>query len=71
VPGEDDKTFSTVASPKAAWPRQVRQRRRMGVMQATPGLDQSASKSSPHERILGKREGICLPDVGPKGKGTL
>jgi hypothetical protein len=40
----------------------------MGVMQATPRLDQSASRSPPHERIRGKREGICLPDAGPKEK---
>jgi hypothetical protein len=70
-PGEDDKTPPTVASPKEAWPRQDRQRRRTGVTQATPELNQSASKSLPHERIRGKREGICLQDAGPKGKATL
>jgi hypothetical protein len=70
-PGEDDKTLPTVASPKVARPRQDRQRRRMGVTQATPRLDQSASRSPPHERIQGKREGICFLDAGPKGKATL
>jgi hypothetical protein len=35
---------------------------------ATPGLHQPASRSLPHERIRGKREGICLPDAGPRGK---
>jgi hypothetical protein len=37
-------------------------------MHATTILQQPASKSLPHERIQGKREGICLPDVGPRGK---
>jgi hypothetical protein len=35
---------------------------------ATPGLHQPASRSLPHERIRGKREGICLPDAGPRGE---
>jgi hypothetical protein len=69
--GKDDRAFLTVASPKVAWPRQDRQRRRTGVTPATPGLDQSASKSLPHERIQGKREGICLQDASPKGKANL
>jgi hypothetical protein len=43
----------------------------MGMMQATSGLHQPASKSLPHERIRGKREGICLPDAGPKGEKAL
>jgi hypothetical protein len=40
----------------------------MGVTHATTGLHQPASKSLPHERIRGKREGICPPDAGPRGK---
>jgi hypothetical protein len=67
-PGDEDKIPPTAVSPKLVWPQQVRQRQRTGVTQATPGLDQSASKSSPHERIRGKRKGICLPDAGPRGK---
>jgi hypothetical protein len=38
------------------------------VTQATSRLHQPASKSLPHERIRGKREGICLPDAGPRGE---
>jgi hypothetical protein len=67
-PGDEDKIPPTAVLPKVVWPRQDRQRRRMEVTHATPGLDQSASKSSPHERIRGKRKGICLPDAGPRGK---
>jgi hypothetical protein len=67
-PGEDDKISPTAISPKVAWPRQDRQRRRTGMMQATSRLHQPASRSLPHERIRGKREGICLPDVGPRGE---
>jgi hypothetical protein len=66
--GEDDKIPPMAASPKVARPRQDRQRRRTGIMPATPGLHQPASRSLPHERIRGKREGICLPDAGPRGK---
>jgi hypothetical protein len=40
----------------------------MGVAHATIGLHQLESKILPHERIRGKREGICLPDAGPRGK---
>jgi hypothetical protein len=39
-------------------------------MPATTGLHQPASRSLPHERIRGKREGICLPDAGPKGENA-
>jgi hypothetical protein len=49
-------------------PRQDRQRRRTGMTQATYRLHQPASKSLPHERIRGKREGICLPEAGPRGE---
>jgi hypothetical protein len=70
-PVKDDKTPPTAVSPKVAWPRQDRQRWGPGMMQATPGLNQSASKSLPHERMQGKREGICLQDAGLKGKATL
>jgi hypothetical protein len=38
---------------------------------ATPELHQPASRSLPHERIQGKREGICLPDAGPRGEGAF
>jgi hypothetical protein len=38
------------------------------MTQATSRLHQPASKSLPHERIRGKREGICLPDADPRGK---
>jgi hypothetical protein len=41
------------------------------VTPATTGLHQPASRSLPHERIRGKREGICLPDAGPKGEKAL
>jgi hypothetical protein len=40
-------------------------------MPTTIGLHQPASRSLPHERIRGKREGICLPDAGPKGEKAL
>jgi hypothetical protein len=43
----------------------------MGVTPATTELHQPASKSLPHERIRGKREGICLPDARPKGEKVL
>jgi hypothetical protein len=67
-PGNKDKIPPRAISPKVAWPRQDRQRQRMGMTQATSRLHQPASKSLPHERIRGKREGICLPDAGPRGK---
>jgi hypothetical protein len=65
---QDDKIPPTAASPKVARPRQDRQRRRTGITPATPGLHQPASRSLPHERIRGKREGICLPDACPRGE---
>jgi hypothetical protein len=40
-------------------------------MPTTIGLHQPASRSLPHERIRGKREGICLLDAGPKGEKAL
>jgi hypothetical protein len=67
-PGEDDKIPPTAVSPKVPWPRQDRQRRRTSMMQATSRLHQPASRSLPHIRIRGKREGICLPDAGPRGE---
>jgi hypothetical protein len=67
-PGENDKIPPTAISLKVAWPRQDRQRRRTGMTQATSRLHQPASRSLPHERIRGKREGICLPDAGPRGQ---
>jgi hypothetical protein len=67
-PGDEDKIPPIAVSAKVAWPRQDRQRRRTGVTQATSRLHQPVSKSLPHERIQGKREGICLPDAVPWGK---
>jgi hypothetical protein len=67
-PGNEDKIPPTAVSPKVAWPRQDRQRHRTGVTPATTGLHQLARRSLPHERIRGKRDGICLPDAGPRGK---
>jgi hypothetical protein len=67
-PGDEDKIPPMAVSPKVACPRQDRQRQRTGMMQATSRLHQPSSKSLPHERIRGKREGICLPDAGPRGK---
>jgi hypothetical protein len=67
-PGKEDKIPPTAVSLKVAWPRQERQTQRMGMTQATSKLHQPAIKSLPHERIRGKREGICLPDTGPRGK---
>jgi hypothetical protein len=69
--GEDDETPPTAALPKAALPRQDQQKRGTGMTLATPGLHQSAGRSLSHKRIRGKTEGICLGDVGPRGKGTL
>jgi hypothetical protein len=66
--GDEDKIPPMAISPKVAWPRQDRQRQRTGMTPATSGLHQPASKSLPHESIRGKREGICLPDAGPRGK---
>jgi hypothetical protein len=66
--GDEDKIPPTAISPKGAWPRQDRQRERTGMTQATSQLHQPASKSLHHERIQGKREGICLLDAGPRGK---
>jgi hypothetical protein len=67
-PGEEDKIPPTAVSSKVAWPRQDRQRRRTGMTQAMSRLHQQTSRSLPHERIRGKREGICLPDAGPRGE---
>jgi hypothetical protein len=67
-PGDEDKIPPTAVSPKVAWPRQHRQTKKTGMTQATSRLHQPASKSLPHERIRGKREGICLLDAGPRGK---
>jgi hypothetical protein len=66
--GDEDKNPPTAVSSKVASPRQDRHRQRTGVMRATTRLDQPESRSLPHERIRGKREGICLPDAGPRGK---
>jgi hypothetical protein len=41
------------------------------MMQATSRLHQPASRSLSHERIRGKREGICLQDAGPRGEKAL
>jgi hypothetical protein len=38
------------------------------VTPATTSLHQPASRSLPHGRIRGKREGICLLDAGPRGE---
>jgi hypothetical protein len=70
-PDDEDKIPPTAVSPKVAWPRQDRQRQRMGVTPTTTRLHQLASRSLPHERIRGKRKGICLPDAGPKGEKAL
>jgi hypothetical protein len=67
-PGDEDKIPPTAVSPKVAWPRQDRQRQRTGMTHATSRLHQPANESPPHERIRGKREGICLPDAGPRGE---
>jgi hypothetical protein len=67
-PGDEDKIPPMAISPKVSWPRQDRHRQRTGVTHATTRLHQPASKSLPHERIRGKRKGICLPDAGPRGK---
>jgi hypothetical protein len=67
-PGDEDKIPPAAVSPKVVWTQQDRQRQRTGVTHATTGLHQLVSKSLPHERIRGKREGICLPDAGPRGK---
>jgi hypothetical protein len=67
-PGEEDKIPPTAVSPKVAWPRQDRQRQSTGMTQATSRLHQPASRSLLHERIRGKREGLCLPDAGPRGE---
>jgi hypothetical protein len=57
-----------VATPKVAWPRQDQQSRGTGMTQATSELHHPASRSLLHERIRGKREGICLQDAGPRGE---
>jgi hypothetical protein len=67
-PGDEDKIPPTAVSLKVVWPRQDRQRRRTGKTQTTSRFHQPESKSLPHERIRVKREGICLPDAGPRGK---
>jgi hypothetical protein len=36
-----------------------------------PDSTNQRPRSLPHKRIRGKREGICLPDAGPRGKGAL
>jgi hypothetical protein len=58
-------------SPKAVWPQKDRHGQRTGVTPTTTGLHQPASRSLPHERIRSKREGICLPDAGPRGQKAL
>jgi hypothetical protein len=70
-PGNEDKIPPMARSPKAAWPRQDRQGQRTGVTPATTGLHQPEGRSLPHERIRGKREGICLPDASPRGQKAL
>jgi hypothetical protein len=70
-PGDEDKIPPTAVLPKVAWPRQDRRRQRTGMTHATSRLHQPARKSLPHERIRGKREGICPPDVGPRGEKAL
>jgi hypothetical protein len=70
-PGDKDKIPPTAVSPKPVWPRQDRQGQSTGVTPTTTGLHQPASQSLPHERIRRKREGICLPDAGPRGQKAL
>jgi hypothetical protein len=67
-PGEDDKTLPTAVSPKVAWPRQDRQRRRTGVTQATPGLSQSASKSPPTKESKAKGRAYASKMPVQRGK---
>jgi hypothetical protein len=70
-PGDEDKSPPTAGSPKVAWPQQDRQRQRTGVTNATTGLDQSAIKEASPRKDPRQREGICLPDASPRGKGAL
>jgi hypothetical protein len=82
-PDDEDKIPPTALSPKAVWPRQDHQGQRTGVMPATTGLHQPASRSLPHERIRGKRRLIkyncqggtevgqeITPKTQPRGAGS-
>jgi hypothetical protein len=58
--GEEDKRLPTAASPKVGWPRQERQRPRMGVTSATTSLSQSATED-PSPRWDSRQKGGDMP----------
>jgi hypothetical protein len=67
-PGDEDKSLPTGVSPKVGWPRQERQRPRMGVMSATIGLSQSAIKDPSPRRDPRQKGGDMPPRCRSRGK---
>jgi hypothetical protein len=67
-PGDEDKSPPMAVSPKVAWPRQDRQRQRMGVMNATTGLDQSAIKEPSPRKDPRQKGGHMPPRCRSKGE---
>jgi hypothetical protein len=59
-PGGEDKGLPTAVLPKVGWPRQERQRPRMGVMSTMTGLGQSAIKD-PSPRWDPRQKGGDMP----------
>jgi hypothetical protein len=67
-PGDKDKSPPMAVSPKVAWPRQDRQRQRMGVTNTTTGLDQSAIKEPSPRKDPRQKGGHMTPRCLSKGE---
>jgi hypothetical protein len=67
-PGDEDKNPPMAVSPKVAWPRQGRQRQRMGVTHAMTGLHQPAIKEPSPRKDLRQKGGHMPPRCRSKGE---
>jgi hypothetical protein len=66
--GDEDKNPPMTVSSKVAWPRQDRQRHRTGVMPATTGLHQPASKEPSPQKDPRQKGGHMPPRCRSKGE---
>jgi hypothetical protein len=67
-PDDEDKNPPTAVSPKVAWPRQDRQRERMGVTHTTSGLHQLAIKEPSPQKDPRQKGGDMPPRCRSKGE---
>jgi hypothetical protein len=67
-PGDEDKIPPTTVSPKVGWPRQERQRPRIGVTSATTSLSQSVIKDPSPRRDPRQKGGNMPPRCRSRGK---